>query len=204
MLYYFGLFAVFIFSATGVLASSRKRVDLVSVMITGMLTALGGGTLRDLLTEQPVFWLQDETYLLVALLASLVTFLAEPVIRRRYNLVLYLDGIGIALFSIQAVDKVMALGYSPVVAVLMSVVTAIMGGIMRDVMTGHATLLSSKELYATPVLFGSALYIGLVTIGVNDTVSAVVGFVFIAFFRFIAIRYNISYPERLMIGPRQG
>ncbi len=98
----------------------------------------------------------------------------------------------------------MALGYSPVVAVLMSVVTAIMGGIMRDVMTGHATLLSSKELYATPVLFGSALYIGLVTIGVNDTVSAFVGFIFIAFFRFIAIRYNISYPERLMIGPRQG
>ena len=202
MWYFFGLLAVFIFAATGVLAASKKRVDLISVLLTGMITALGGGTLRDLLIGQPVFWLVDETYLWVALLGSLVTFITEPSLRKRYHWVLYLDGLGIALFSIQAIDKVQGVGYSAVVAVLMSVITAIMGGVMRDVMTGHTTLLSTKELYATPVLVGSLCYVILKEWELTVGVPATIGFLVIAGFRFVAIRYNISYPERFMIGPR--
>ncbi|MDO6525526.1 MULTISPECIES: trimeric intracellular cation channel family protein [unclassified Motilimonas] len=202
MLYFFGLLAVFVFSATGVLAASKKRVDLVSVLLTGMITALGGGTLRDLLIGQPVFWLVDETYLWVALLGSLVTFLSEPSMRKRYHWVLYLDGLGIALFAVQAIDKVQGVGYSAVVAVLMSVITAIMGGVMRDVMTGHTTLLSTKELYATPVLVGSICYVILKETSLPPGLPAAIGFFVVAVFRFIAIRFNISYPERFMIGPR--
>ncbi|MFO6423471.1 trimeric intracellular cation channel family protein [Motilimonas sp. KMU-193] len=202
MWYFFGLAAVFTFAATGVLAASRKRVDLISVLLTGMITALGGGTLRDLLIGQPVFWLVDETYLWVALLGSLVTFITEPSMRKRYHWVLYLDGLGIALFSIQAIDKVQDVGFSATVAVLMSVITAIMGGVMRDVMTGHTTLLSTKELYATPVLLGSILYVTLKAMDVNYDLAAVTGFLVVFVVRFIAIRFNVTYPERLMIGPR--
>ncbi|WP_233070379.1 trimeric intracellular cation channel family protein [Motilimonas eburnea] len=203
MWYFFGLAAVFTFAATGVLAASRKRVDLISVLLTGMITALGGGTLRDLLIGQPVFWLVDETYLWVALLGSLITFITEPSMRKRYHWVLYLDGLGIALFSIQAIDKVQGVGFSATVAVLMSVITAIMGGVMRDVVTGHTTLLSTKELYATPVLFGSILYVTLKAIELDPNLAAVIGFLVVFVVRFIAIRFNVTYPERLMIGPRE-
>ena len=126
----------------------------------GTVTALGGGTIRDVIIRAPVFWLVDTNYLLVAVIASLVAFFASRLVKTTYTLLLYLDALGAAMFAIQATDKVLALQFAPAIAVAMGVLTGIGGGLLRDV-AGRQTLLMSRDVYATPILLGCLLYVAL-------------------------------------------
>lgn len=159
--YILGMIGTAAFAITAVLESSRQRIALFGACVLGVITAIGGGTIRDLILDVPVFWASDLNYIWVGLVSSLITFAATPFFKRRfiYSLMLYIDGLGVSLFAIQAMDKVSALDFAmPVGPILLGVITAVGGGVTRDVLAGRTTLIMTRELYATPVLSGCILY----------------------------------------------
>jgi len=162
--YWIGMAGTVAFAVTAVLALAPRGIDLFGACVMGIITAIGGGTVRDLIMDVPVFWAADLNYIWVALGASVAAFSANSLFTRKeiYSLMLYIDGLGVALFAIEAVNKVWNLGFGlPLAPVILGIVTAIGGGLIRDMLAGRPTLLMSRELYATPVLFGSTLYVVL-------------------------------------------
>jgi uncharacterized membrane protein YeiH len=186
--------AIGVFAVTGVLAGLRKEADLFSLLIFGLVTALGGGTIRDILLNIPVFWVDDLSYIWVAAGAALLAFFVYRLFSRVYRLLLYLDAIGVALFTIEAINKVLDLGHPPLIAIIMGIVTGIGGGLVRDVLTDRPTLLMTKDLYATPILVGSILYLALLIFAPSFSLSWLVAMIFIFGFRAAAIYWNLSMP----------
>jgi uncharacterized membrane protein YeiH len=130
-------------------------------MFLGLVTAVGGGTVRDVVVDVPVFWRADLSYIWVATGASIAAFYGRRFFAGRhvYGLMLYLDALGVALFSIQAEAKVWDLDFAvPAGPVMLGVITAIGGGLIRDILAGRTTLLMRPELYVTPVLLGCIVF----------------------------------------------
>jgi len=179
-------------------------MDLFGIVILGMVTAFGGGTVRDIIIDAPVFWLNNYLYIIVALVAGVLAFFFESYFWKTYKPLLHLDALGIALFNVQAIDKTLALGYNATVAVLMGLLTGISGGMMRDVLTGRPNLLLKQELYATPILIGGILYIGLLTfVPKGGVVSAWIAIAVVFILRVAAIRWNLTYPKWLLFAGKE-
>jgi len=160
--FWIGIIATIAFAVTGVLAIADRGVDLFGVLVLGVITAIGGGTLRDIILDVPAFWSITQIYIWVALGACIVAFVAESFFTQPqiYRWMLYIDGLGAALFGIQGADKAWSLGFGlPVATVILGVVTAIGGGLLRDILAGRKTLVMSHELYAIPVTLGCFIYI---------------------------------------------
>lgn len=191
-----------VFAVTGVLAAARQNMDVLSFVIIGVVTAIGGGTLRDLMLDVPVFWLGDARYLYVATGAAIATFFFEQRFRATYRAFLYLDAIATALFAILATEKTLKLGFGAGVAVVMGVITGIGGGVIRDVLTGQPTLLMRRELYMTPLLFGGLLYVSLRAAGpVDPSLAALLSMLLITGVRLGAIRWGWAFPDWLTYRP---
>ena len=186
-----------VFAVTGVLAVNRRGLDVFGAVVLGCVTALGGGTIRDLVIGAPVFWLHDLNYVSVALSAALIAFFASRSFVSTYTLLLYLDGLGAALFAVVATEKVLGLHLGPVVAVIMGVLTSIGGGLVRDVLAGQQTLLMSREIYATPVLIGCTLYVLLRGAGVHHDFVGIAAGALIFGIRAAAIHWHIEMPAWL-------
>lgn len=191
-----------VFAITGVLAAARQNMDVMSFVIIGVVTAVGGGTLRDLILDQPLFWLEDVSYLYVASLAAAATFFFEKRFRAPLCVFLYLDAVATALFTVLAIEKTLRLGYTSGIAVLMGVITGIGGGIIRDLLTGQPTLIMRRELFMTPILLGGAVYAVLYAGGWLDaSVAAWLAILLITALRFGAIRWDWSFPDWLTHRP---
>jgi uncharacterized membrane protein YeiH len=200
--YWAGMAGITAFAVTAVLALATRGIDLFSAAVLGIITAVGGGTMRDMILDVPVFWATDLNYIWIALGASLIAFWSEPLLTRKeiHNLLLYVDGFGAALFAILTVNKVWDLGFGlPLAPVLLGIVTAIGGGLIRDVLAGRPTLLMTTDLYATPVLFGCTLYVGLLyLVPEQRLISAIVCVLFIFGIRAAAIYWHLSVPAWLI------
>ena len=160
--FWIGIIATMAFAVTGVLAIADRGVDLFGVLVLGLITAIGGGTIRDIILEAPIFWSENQIYVWLALAASVITFFAESFFTQPqiYRWMLYIDGFGAALFGIQGADKAWNMDFGlPVAPVILGVVTAIGGGLLRDVLAGRKTLIMSHELYAIPVTLGCCAYV---------------------------------------------
>ncbi len=159
MIYYLGLIGIAAFAITGVMAAGKKDMDIFSIVLLGVVTALGGGTLRDIIIDaNPIFWIADLSYLWVSIAASVFTFFLVRFVTHVFRLLLFVDAFGLALFTILAAEKTLMLEFSNPVAVLMGVVTGIAGGMIRDILTGKMPLLLGREFYATPALLGAILF----------------------------------------------
>ncbi|MGB0664601.1 MAG: trimeric intracellular cation channel family protein [Pontibacterium sp.] len=198
MLYWLGLFSMGIFAVTSVIATQKRNLDIFSVVFLASVAALGGGTLRDIiLGNYPIYWVSDLWYLWIAVAVSIAAFFMVQILTHRYTLLLYLDALGVALFSVTAAAKTLNLGYSASIAVVMGIITAIFGGVLRDILSGSPSLLLSKELYATPVLVGLSLFVGLEMFVPNREVNVPLCIGFIFFYRAAAIHYKLQYPKWL-------
>ena len=147
-----------VFAITGALAAGRKRMDAFGVVVLGCVTALGGGTLRDvILGSHPVFWIADPAYLAVAAIVSLGTF----VVARRSKLppvvLMYADAVGLAVFTLIGFQKGLHETHLYSIAIVMGVATGVVGGIVRDVLSGEIPLIFRREIYASASLCGAAL-----------------------------------------------
>ena len=150
MIYWVGLFGTFVFAISGILTSTDKRFDLVGTIVIGVVTALGGGTLRDVMIgATPVQWMLDTTYLWVILLALVTCFFLKKHIEKLRRSFFIFDTIGIGLFTILGINKSIEFGLPPASALLMGIVSAVFGGIIRDVLSNEIPLIFRKEIYAT-------------------------------------------------------
>ncbi|WNJ19160.1 trimeric intracellular cation channel family protein [Pontibacter sp. G13] len=198
-IYYLGMAGTVAFAATAVLAVIPKGIDLFGACVMGIITAIGGGTMRDVILNEPVFWANDLNYIWVALITSVITFYANRLVAQKYvyRLMLYLDAIGVSMFVIQGADKCIDLKFAmPVGPVFLGLLTAIGGGLIRDVLAGSPTLLMKKELYAVPLTLGVVLYLVLFTFFPDQQVGIAFGCVTLAFLiRASAIYWDLQVPD---------
>ena len=201
-MYFVELIGIALFAATGVLAVSRRGVDVVGAVMLGLVTALGGGTLRDVLIRYPIFWFENFDYVWAALGGALVTFFASTMIQSAPRSLLYLDALGAALFTIAAANKVLV---DPVlsapIAVILGVLTGIGGGLLRDVLAGRQTLLMSRDIYATPILIGCTVFVTLREFAPAFAHAGAVGGSVIFTIRALAIWFHLEMPTWLVSKP---
>ena len=198
------MIAVVAFAITGVLAIYTPNVDLFGAIVLGVITALGGGTIRDVIMDVPIFWIKTPMYVWVSTIASLVAFYTARFLSHSqiFDFIVYMDGLGAAMFGIQGARK--AWNKFPnnyTFAIIMGVIAAIGGGLVRDVLSGHKTLIMSHNLYAVPVLFGCALYVFLLKWVSLQYVNQISIFctAFIFLFRSASIHWSLTVP-RMFIG----
>lgn len=195
LLYWIGLAAVAVSALTGVLDAGRQKMDIVGVVMVGCATALGGGTVRDILLDRPVFWIGDQTYLIVALATTLLTFFAVRGLRLPPRLFLIPDAIGLALFTIVGTQVALAWQAPWLVATLLGVITGVVGGILRDVLCNQVPLIFVRgELYASAAWGGALVLVGLQTLGVSALIAAWVGMAFVLAARLLAMAFRITLP----------
>lgn len=194
--------AVVVFAVTAVLAISHKGTDLFGILVLGFITALGGGTIRDLILGVPVFWTIDLLYVYTALGGSAAAFIFFRIFSKSssYLLMLYLDAFGAALFAIQGVHKTWELGVGlPIVPIMMGVISAIGGSIIRDVIAGRVNLLMRRELYANPVLLGCIVYVILLYLKVEKNTAGTISISAIFLARSASIYWGLTVPWFLML-----
>lgn len=196
---YLGYIAILVFAITGVLACASKTQNLVSLVMLGIITALGGGTIRDIILMVPVFWLSEFYYVWIALTGSLVAYLLFKRFRHYSKMLYYLDALGVALFAVEAIDKSFSVDTNAGVAVMMGIITGIGGGLIRDILTGRPTLLMTRDLYATPILAGCVLYVGMLSLGMDAIASGLLAIGLIFGFRSAAIYFDLSMPDWLQL-----
>lgn len=196
MIYYLGLLGVAVFAISGSLAAGKKGLDWVGVTFLAIVTSLGGGTIRDLLLQRKVFWIDDPTYLWVALGAAAFTIVAVRFVRSRTNALLIADALGLALFSIVGAQIAEAATTSVIVVILMGVITGVAGGVIRDVLTSEIPLLfrATEPLYSVAALVGILGYLLLEGLSVDRTTAFICGAALCAGLRFAAIMWRLKVP----------
>jgi len=167
------LLGIFVFAITGALVAVRKDLDVFAVLVLAGTTGLGGGFLRDVLIDAaPPAALADWRYLLVPVVAGLVTFFFHPALGRLERIVNVLDAAGLSLFCVTGAVKALDYGLGPVPASLMGMVTGVGGGMLRDVLAGRVPMVFRGDLYATPALVGAAVAVAGLEAGLHLAVVA--------------------------------
>lgn len=194
--YVLDLAGVAVFSASGVLAARDRDLDLFGVLTVGTLTAIGGGTLRDLLLNRhPIFWITDPWYLVVIIVSALLTvgYLRMRPAPERF--LLWADALGLAFFTLSGASLAQAAGHSPLVVIGMGAMTGVTGGMLRDVVTAHTPLIMKREIYASAAIAGGAVYLGLMWLSVPDVGAFVAGAAVVVALRLLGIRYGLHLPS---------
>lgn len=195
LLYSLDLLGVAVFAVSGVLAARDRQLDLLGVVVVAAITAIGGGTLRDLLLNRhPIFWVTDSWYLIVILAATVLTV----AYMRRWPppgiSLLVADALGLALFAISGAQYAEAAQCPPLIIVLMGTMTGVTGGVIRDVITAKVPLILQREIYATAAIAGVAAYLAMQALGVERSLAFVGGMVVVVGLRLLAIRWNMHLP----------
>ena len=182
-----------VFAATGALAGARLRQDLVTIVFFAAVTGVGGGTLRDLLIDAPVFWVHDWRYVAVAIaVAILVWFVGGK--GWRLTALLWLDAIGLAAFGVIGAAKAMAYGVPPLICIVMGALTACFGGIIRDLLAGQPSVLLHREITITAALLAASTFVGLRMLDVSVFIASAVAVVLGFGLRAGALRWGWSLP----------
>lgn len=194
-LYWITLIAVIVSSASGVLKAGFKQYDLFGVIIIAVATGLGGGSLRDMLLDREVFWIRDQSFFLASLASAIIIFIIArlKVISPKFFLIP--DAAGLATFGIAGTLVSLMVGAPWLVASFMGVMTGTMGGIFRDILSNEPPVVFQSSLYATVSWGGSLLFIFLLYIEWDVTLSAVIAGVSIFVSRLLAIKFNVSLPR---------
>ncbi len=186
------LFGVCVASISGTLVAGRKRMDIFGVAVLGLVTAIGGGTVRDVIMgATPVFWLRQESYLFVSLLSSLGTFVWVHFRPVSMKPLLIADAVGLAAFTIVGTSKALYFGFSPTISVVMGVMTGVGGGAIRDVLAGEVPFVLRREIYATASIVGAMAYLVLPS---GSLLQLLCSFFIVFFIRIIAVRFDLSLP----------
>ena len=195
LVYLMGMSAVAVSAITGVLEAGRKPMDLFGVVLVALTSALGGGTIRDLLLQRPVVWVADQTYLVAAIAAGLATFVLVRLARLPANLFLVPNALGLALFSVIGTQVALAHGAPWFVATFLGVVTGVFGGVLRDILCNEVPLVFSGELYATASWAGAMVFIALLHAGLAGSIASLLAMAAIFLTRIAAIHWHLTLPS---------
>ncbi len=186
----------FVFAISGVRLATEKKMDIFGAIIIGFATAVGGGTIRDLLLgATPVAWIQNPVYLYLIVSAVFAGVLLDRYIFKLKNMLMIFDSIGLGVFTLAGMQKAFEYGISTEYALIMGMTTATAGGIIRDILANEVPLILQKEIYATACLAGGMLFLLLQSNGVNVRINTPVTIVFITVLRTLVVRYNIAFPN---------
>jgi uncharacterized membrane protein YeiH len=190
------LFGTLFFAISGALAMQDKDHDWFGAGFTGFVTAIGGGTLRDMmLGSYPLVWIGDIRFLYAVLIGVLLAILFHRVFIRLRRTFLLFDTLGIAFFTILGTEKAIGLGVRPEIAAIMGMFTAVMGGVIRDTLTNEVPVIFRKEIYATACLAGAVVYLVLdlnTPLGRNVNMIASIGIIILI--RLLAVKFKLSLP----------
>ncbi|WP_060980280.1 MULTISPECIES: trimeric intracellular cation channel family protein [Sphingomonadaceae] len=187
------MFGIAVFAASGALAAAAKRQTFVTFTFFALVTGVGGGTVRDLLIGAPVFWIVNSRVLVVVLAVSALLWVT-PQRWWEGRMLDWFDAVGLGAYSVFGAAKAMQFGVDPLPAVMMGVITACVGGIIRDVLAGEPSIILRPELYVTAAALGSGSYVALRLAGLEVEIAAIIGAVAGFVLRGLAIRYNIALP----------
>ena len=195
ILYWITLVAVIVSSASGVLQAGFKQFDLFGVIIIAIATGLGGGSLRDMLLDREVFWIRDQMFFIASLGSAIVIFITARLMVIPHRFFLIPDAAGLATFGVAGTLVSLMAGAPWLIASFMGVMTGTMGGIFRDVLSNEPPVVFQSPLYATVSWGGSLLFIGLMYLNLDVTLSAIIAGIGIFVARLLAIRYDLSLPR---------
>ena len=195
-LYSLELLGTFFFAISGALAIQDHHDDLFGAGFLGFVTAIGGGTLRDImLGSYPLVWVRDIYFLYAILAGVLVAYMFYKALLRLKRTFLFFDTLGISFFTVLGVEKALTLGVRPEIAAIMGMFTAVMGGVIRDVLTNETPVLFRKEIYATACLSGAILYLVFFQTGIDRDLNMVLSIILIFVVRMLAVKYKLALPN---------
>lgn len=187
------LAGITMFAVTGALAAARRGQTIVTLAFFALVTGVGGGTVRDLLIGAPVFWVQDRLAALVCLGAALLVWMT-PTRWWKGTALAWLDAVGLAAYAVFGAAKALSFGVMPVPAVVMGVITACVGGIIRDVLAGEASILMRPELYVTAAMLAATCYVVLAALGLPALEAARPALIAGFGLRAAAMHWGIALP----------
>ncbi|MCQ8879856.1 trimeric intracellular cation channel family protein [Pseudoalteromonas shioyasakiensis] len=199
--HWFDLIGVAVFAVSGTLIAFDKKMDGFGVVVLATVTAIGGGTLRDLILDVPVFWLHDQSYF-VAILASV--FVTARLINKQKSIPLYhlhvADAFGLAFFAVMGAQKALLAGMPAMTAIIMGIITGCFGGMIRDVLAGNIPMLLKGELYAITCIAGGFVYTQSIAFNVMTEVAMVLAMLTTLFLRLAAMKWHLTlhifkYPD---------
>jgi len=194
--YILDLAGTFVFAISGIRLAAEKDMDIFGAIVIGVATAIGGGTIRDLLLgSTPVAWMQDAVYLYVIISAVILGLFFNRYIFELKNTLLVFDSIGLGIFTISGMQKALDFGLSTEYAIILGIITATGGGILRDILANEVPVILRKEIYATACFVGAILFLVLQKIGLNNEICSLITVILILIIRTIAVKFNISFPK---------
>lgn len=181
---------------SGAIMGMRRGMDLFGICLLGTVTALGGGTARDvLLGHYPLGWIANPEYLAFTIGAAIVTAVIARHLHHLRMIFLLVDGLGLVAFTVIGCDVAMSMNAHPAIVVVAGLVTGIFGGLMRDVLCTQVPMVLQRELYATVALFAGALYVGLLWLGVNNELASLAALAAGFLFRVLAMTFRWKLPD---------
>ncbi|MCS5490940.1 trimeric intracellular cation channel family protein [Algoriphagus limi] len=190
------LVGTFVFAISGALAIREREHDLFGAGFTGFITAIGGGTLRDILLDSyPLVWIGDIYFLYAILLGVLAAFIFPNFLSQLRKTFFLFDTLGIGFFTVLGVEKALSLGVRPEIAAIMGMFSAVMGGVIRDTLTNEIPILFRKEIYASACLAGAILYLLLNYLGLDRDLNLLISMSMVISIRLVAVKYKLSLPR---------
>lgn len=195
MMYTIDLLGTMVFAISGTMAANRQRINFVGAGFTGFVTAIGGGSLRDVFLNLRPVWVDDPNYILVILIGIVLSMIGNKFLNNLARTLTFFDALGIGFFCIVGVQKSLMYESSGVAAVILGMFSGVMGGVTRDTLLNELPLIFRKEIYATACLAGSLLFVILQNVGVSNAINAWVSAMLIVLIRLIAVRYQLTLPS---------
>ena len=186
--------ALAVFAISGALAAAEQKLDITGFVLFGVVTGVGGGTARDLLLGADIFWIAQPRYLWVAIGASVATWFIAPYLKSLLRQLLWADAVGLALFSVLGTAKSLEWGVAPVVAVVLGMMTATFGSLIRDTLLNRSAVLLGPEIYVTAAGLGAVSYVTLVWLGVPVATATAAAMAVAFLLRAGAILFGLSWP----------
>ena len=196
LVYILDILGTLAFAISGALVASDQKLDLFGVIIIAFVTAVGGGMLRDvLINAHPINWIGDLNYLYVIFIAVLLTFLFKSKILPLSKTLFLFDTVGISVFTLLGLQKGLNFDLHPLIALIMGMISAVFGGVLRDVLTNKIPLIFEKEIYASACLAGGITYLLLKKTPITDNLNFIVSASVIITIRLIAVKFNLELPK---------
>lgn len=196
LLYILDLFGVAVFAISGALAAGRKSLDLLGVVIIAVVTAVGGGTTRDLLLDRhPIFWIADPLYLSVIIVSALLTIWYTRYREPPEKALLLADALGLAVFTITGAQITQGVISNGVIIVIMAAITGTVGGLIRDVLSNEIPMILRRDIYATAALAGASIYLLLELTTLPPSATIIVGMGVVIGLRLAAIQWKLHLPR---------
>lgn len=188
---YAGTFA---FAISGIRLASAKQFDWFGAYVVGVVTAVGGGTVRDILLNTTPFWMTEPAYLIVSAFALLFVIIFRKYVIKLNNTFFIFDAIGLGLFVVSGIDKTLSFGFPMWIAIVMGTITGSFGGMIRDILINEVPLIFRKDIYALTCVLGGFIYYICMKLSVSMLITQIVTAVAVLAARLIAVKYRISAP----------